>query len=70
RSGYTFIGWDTDFSNVQSDLTIKAIYEQNTALDNVEEETKLHPQKEMIDGILYIIMPDGTKYTINGAIIK
>ena len=70
REGYTFIGWDTDFSNVQSDLTVKALYEQITALDNVEEEIKLRPRKEMIDGILYIIMPDGTKYTINGAIVK
>ncbi len=26
REGYTFIGWDTDFSNVQSDLTVKAQY--------------------------------------------
>lgn len=29
REGYTFIGWDTDFSSVTSDLTIKALYEQN-----------------------------------------
>ncbi len=70
REGYTFIGWDTDFSNVQSDLTIKAIYEQITALDDIEEEIKLRPRKEMIDGILYIIMPDGTKYTITGTLVK
>ena len=29
REGYTFIGWDKDFSNVQSDLTVTAQYEQN-----------------------------------------
>lgn len=28
REGYTFIGWDKDFSNVQSDLTVTAQYEQ------------------------------------------
>ena len=29
REGYTFIGWDKSFSNVQSDLTVTALYEQN-----------------------------------------
>ncbi len=29
REGYTFKGWDKDFSNVQSDLTVTALYEQN-----------------------------------------
>ncbi len=70
REGYTFIGWDTDFSNVQSDLLVRALYEQNTAIDDIEEESTLRPRKEMIDGILYIIMPDGTKYTITGVLVK
>ena len=29
REGYSFIGWDVDFSNVQSDLTVTAQYEIN-----------------------------------------
>ncbi len=29
HEGYTFVDWDTDFTNVQSDLTVTAIYEQN-----------------------------------------
>ncbi|MGD9964150.1 MAG: hypothetical protein AB7S96_02215 [Candidatus Izemoplasmatales bacterium] len=32
---YTFNGWDNDFSNVQSDLVINAIYTQNTILYDV-----------------------------------
>lgn len=28
REGYNFIGWDLSFENVQSDLTIKALYEK------------------------------------------
>ena len=30
RDGYTFTGWDKDFSNVQSNLTVTAQYTQNT----------------------------------------
>ena len=29
REGYTFTGWDTDWTNVKSDLNIKATYEAN-----------------------------------------
>jgi len=30
KDGYTFDGWDTDFSNVTSNLTVNAVYTQNT----------------------------------------
>ncbi len=29
REGYTFIGWDTDFTNVHEDLIVTALYEEN-----------------------------------------
>jgi uncharacterized repeat protein (TIGR02543 family) len=29
REGYTFVGWDTDFSNITGDLTVTAQYEPN-----------------------------------------
>ena len=72
RDGYTFIGWSKPITNITSNLTVIAQYKQdeNTALDDIEEESALHPRKEMIDGILYIIMPDGTKYTMQGKRVK
>jgi len=33
REGYTFIGWDTDFSNVTRDLTVTAQYEETVVYD-------------------------------------
>lgn len=51
RKGYTFIGWDTDFSNVQSDLIIIAQYEEITNVENaVEERVAIY----VIDGVLHI----------------
>ena len=35
REGYTFKGWDKDFSNVQSDLTVTALYERNAQNDAI-----------------------------------
>ncbi|MBO4562087.1 MAG: InlB B-repeat-containing protein [Clostridia bacterium] len=29
RDGYSFVGWDGDFSNVNADITITALYERN-----------------------------------------
>lgn len=68
-----FVGTGTEADPyIISYLIIIAQYEKEhgTALDDIEEDAKLRPRKEMIDGVLYIIMPDGTKYTINGAIVK
>jgi hypothetical protein len=33
RAGYTFTGWDTDFSNVAANLTVTAQYRQNGAVN-------------------------------------
>jgi predicted transcriptional regulator len=32
-AGYTFKGWDKDFSNITADLTVTAIYEENPVVD-------------------------------------
>ena len=72
REGYIFIGWSKPITNITSNLTVIAQYEkeQGIALDDIEEDATLRPRKEMIDGILYIIMPDGTKYTMQGKRVK
>ena len=33
REGYTFIGWDKEFDNVTSDLTVTALYEEIIVVD-------------------------------------
>jgi len=39
REGYTFIGWDEDFSVITGDLTVTALFEQNPAVTLVNAAT-------------------------------
>lgn len=72
RDGYTFIGWSKPITNITGNLIVIAQYEKEhiTDLYDIEEESTLRPRKEMIDGILYIIMPDGTRYTMQGKRVR
>ena len=67
REGYTFKGWDKDFSNVQSDLTITAQYEKNpeSVVENIEAQEN-SVRKVMENQQLFIILPNGSKYSATG----
>ena len=67
REGYTFKGWDKDFSNVQSDLIVIAQYEKNpeSAVEDIEAQEN-SVRKVMEDQQLFIILPDGSKYSATG----
>ena len=69
REGYTFIGWDKDFSAVTEDMTIKAQYEQAEGLEDILGGN-VQCTKVLIDGTLYIIRPDGKVYTAQGAEVR
>jgi uncharacterized repeat protein (TIGR02543 family) len=53
RTGYTFTGWNTDFSSVTSNLTITAVYEENkpTAIANT---TLAEPICHTTNSMLYV----------------
>ena len=53
RTGYTFTGWNADFSSVTSDLTITAVYEENkpTAVANT---TLAEPICHTTNSMLYV----------------
>ena len=67
REGYTFKGWDKDFSNVQSDLIVIAQYEKNpeSAVEDIEAQEN-PVRKVMENQQLFIILPDGSKYSATG----
>ena len=56
REGYTFKGWDKEFTNVQSDLVVKAVYEKNPdeAIDEINAENVVS-QKVIRNGQLLIL---------------
>ncbi|MDR0853430.1 MAG: InlB B-repeat-containing protein [Clostridiales Family XIII bacterium] len=43
REGYTFTGWDNTFSNITSELTVTALYEENEVVPTVPEEGPTTP---------------------------
>ena len=64
--GYTFKGWDIDYTHVTADLTVTAQYEKKepTALDDLPTDN-LTGKKVINNGTLYILR-NGTTYTIQG----
>jgi len=66
REGYTFIGWDGEYHNITSDCTLTAQYEFNQDVENVEVGNNQAVKKRLIDGHLYIELPNGDMYTIVG----
>ena len=73
RDGYTFIGWDTDFTNVTSDLTVKATYNKKDAGSKYEAENAQNNNTQTVtntnaSGGKYVRMNEGSlTFTVNVA---
>ena len=68
REGYTFIGWDKDFSAVTEDMTIKAQYQQAEGLEDILGGN-VQCTKVLDNGVVYIIR-DGARYNLLGEKVK
>ena len=69
REGYTFKGWDKDFSNVQSDLTVTAMYEQNAVEPPTPGEpiiVRLDPRSCETWSIVYLYAWDANQQQLAG----
>lgn len=73
RDGYTFVGWDKTFTNVQSDLDVTAVYREN---DTPVDYTPKNLRTEQNGNIVYFLwdaVEGATEYefvlTQNGRII-
>lgn len=69
REGYTFVGWDKDFSHVQSNLDIFAQYKPNTEGTEDIHIDDNSPKKVVVDGQIFILRSDKI-YTLQGQEVK
>ncbi|MBP5584104.1 MAG: InlB B-repeat-containing protein, partial [Bacteroidales bacterium] len=73
REGYTFVGWDTEFTNVTSDLTVKATYNKKDAGSKYEAENAQNNNTQTVtntnaSGGKYVRMNEGSlTFTVNVA---
>ncbi|MBQ3676084.1 MAG: InlB B-repeat-containing protein, partial [Bacteroidales bacterium] len=71
REGYTFVGWDTEFTNVASDLTVKATYNKKDAGSKYEAENAQNNNTQTVtnanaSGGKYVRMNEGSlTFTVN-----
>lgn len=69
---YAFNGWSPEIVSVVADATYSAIYtanEKTEAVDNILDKS-IVPAKIVDKGTIYILMPNGKKYSIIGELIK
>ena len=65
RDGYKFIGWSKPVTNITTNLTVIALYDEASAVDEVEAQGTAI-RKLIEDHQLRIVLPDGDKYNAMG----
>ena len=72
REGYTFKGWDRDFSDVRADLTVTAVFEKGNGEQGIEDIIAPADKaaKVLIDGALYIATPEGRIFNAQGIEVR
>ena len=69
RTGYLFIGWDTEFTNVQKDLDITALYQSTEDLEPLTANPSPVTEKVIRSGCLYLLR-NGQLYSPSGQLIR
>ena len=72
---YEFTGWDNDFSDVRTNLVVTAQFKMidkdavGTGIEDIRLDGSI-AQKVLLDGTLYIIMPEGKVFNAQGTRVK
>lgn len=70
---YTFSNWIPEIAVVTQSASYTATYlavPKTTSLESETADKTTMPRKVLIDGILYIELPDGTRFTVQGTRVK
>ena len=71
REGYVFAGWSGSYTNVQSDLTIQALYNEGTGIEEIFTRPNAPSAiKVLIDSQVYILRNDGAIFDVRGVRVK
>lgn len=69
HEGYHFIGWSVEFDIVMNNLDVIAQYEEGEGIDDIRVNAD-KAQKVLIDGAIFIALPNGTIYDASGTQVK
>ena len=71
REGYIFTGWSGSYTNVNADLTIQALYNEATGIEEIFTRPDAPSAiKVLIDGQVYILRNDGAIYNATGVRVR
>lgn len=75
KEGYTFKGWDREFNNILTDMTVTAVFEKTqggtTGIEDIDASATFDGAQKIIhEGMLYIIRPDGKIINVIGVRVK
>ena len=70
RDGYTFIGWSKPLTNITADITVVAQYVVASGLENIDSEGVNCSRKELRNGHVIVIMPDGREFDTTGKQVR
>jgi len=71
REGYIFAGWSGSYTNVNADLTIQALYNDATGIEDIFTRPDAPAAVKILhNGILYILRPDGAIYNATGVRVR
>ena len=69
REGWIFTGWDKEFTNIQADTDVKALYNQQPTGWNNVQSSNVNCQKVVRDGQVLIVR-DGKLFNLLGAEVR
>lgn len=70
RDGFTFDHWEGNMTSVTEDREIVAVYKKGNAVDDILNNKDAKVNKYIKEGRVYVQLPDGRTFLLNGTKVK